>query len=60
MDAARPYSTGGGYVNAIEEDDGPERVVSAYGAETFARLREVKRRWDPENVFRLNGNIPPA
>jgi FAD/FMN-containing dehydrogenase len=60
VDAARPYSTGGVYVNAIEDDEGPERVVSAYGPETFARLREVKRRWDPENVFRLNANIPPA
>jgi FAD/FMN-containing dehydrogenase len=60
IDAARPYSTGGVYVNAIEDDEGPERVVSAYGAETFARLREVKRRWDPENIFRLNANIPPA
>jgi FAD/FMN-containing dehydrogenase len=60
IDSARPYSTGGVYVNAIEDDEGPERVVSAYGQETFARLREVKRRWDPENVFRLNANIPPA
>jgi FAD/FMN-containing dehydrogenase len=60
MEVARPYSTGGGYVNAIEGDEGPDRVRSAYGEETFARLREVKRRWDPDNVFRLNANIPPA
>jgi FAD/FMN-containing dehydrogenase len=60
VEATRPFSTGGVYVNAVEDDEGPERVVSAYGAETFARLREVKRRWDPENVFRLNANIPPA
>jgi FAD/FMN-containing dehydrogenase len=60
VEAARPHSTGGVYVNGIEDGGGPERVVSAYGAETFARLREVKRRWDPGNVFRLNANIPPA
>jgi FAD/FMN-containing dehydrogenase len=60
IEAARPYSTGGVYVNAVEDDEGPERVVSAYGEQTFARLREVKRRWDPGNAFRLNANIPPA
>jgi FAD/FMN-containing dehydrogenase len=60
IEAARPYSTGGVYVNAIEDDEGPARVRSAYGEETFARLREVKRRWDPANAFRLNANIPPA
>ncbi len=60
MEAARPYSTGGVYVNALEADEGPERIRSAYGEKTFARLREVKRSWDPDNVFRLNANIPPA
>jgi FAD/FMN-containing dehydrogenase len=60
VDAAHPYSTGGVYVNAIEGDEGPERVRAAYGEATFTRLREVKRRWDPDNAFRLNANIPPA
>jgi FAD/FMN-containing dehydrogenase len=59
FESARPYSTGGVYVNALEEE-GPERVRAAYGAETFERLRRVKRDWDPDNVFSLNQNIPPA
>jgi FAD/FMN-containing dehydrogenase len=60
MDAAAPFSTGAGYVNAIEGDEDAARVQDAYGEDTYARLRQVKRRWDPENVFRLNANIPPA
>src|SRR4051794_15050719 len=60
VDATRPYSTGGAYVNSLAEDAGSEPVRSAYGEATFARLREVKRRWDPGNAFRLNANIPPA
>ncbi len=59
LEAARPYSTGGVYVNALD-DEGPQRVRAAYGEATFARLQEAKRRWDPGNVFRLNQNIPPA
>jgi len=35
-------------------------VEQAFGAESFARLRAVKRRLDPENRFRFNANIPPA
>jgi FAD/FMN-containing dehydrogenase len=60
IDATEPFGAGGGYVNALESDEGDARVLAAYGRETFARLREVKRRWDPENLFRLNANIPPA
>jgi hypothetical protein len=46
------------YVNALN-DEGADRVAAAYGEVTFARMRRVKRRWDPDNVFRLNQNIPP-
>ena len=60
MEATAPFGTGAGYVNAIEGDEDGARVRDAYGEDTFARLRQVKRRWDPENVFRLNANIPPA
>jgi FAD/FMN-containing dehydrogenase len=60
IDAARPYGSGGAYVNSLAEDAGAEPVRSAYGEATFSRLREVKRRWDPGNAFRLNANIPPA
>jgi FAD/FMN-containing dehydrogenase len=40
-------------------DEGEERVRQAYGAEKYDRLRELKRRWDPDNFFRLNQNIAP-
>ena len=41
-------------------DDSPEMVAAAYPVATFARLRRVKRRYDPANVFQRNHNIPPA
>ncbi|HEY6055042.1 MAG TPA: BBE domain-containing protein, partial [Gaiellaceae bacterium] len=47
------------YVNFLG-DEGPERVRAAYPGETWERLREVKRRYDPANLFRLNHNVPPA
>ena len=37
-----------------------ERIREAYPQATMERLREVKRRYDPENLFRINHNIPPA
>ena len=41
-------------------DEGPERVKAAYPGPTWERLTEVKRRYDPDNVFHYNQNIPPA
>jgi FAD/FMN-containing dehydrogenase len=41
-------------------DEGPERVRAAYPGTTWQRLAEVKRRYDPDNVFRVNQNVPPA
>jgi FAD/FMN-containing dehydrogenase len=52
-------ATGGVYVNFLGEED-QHRVASAHGARNFERLRELKRRYDPENFFRGNANIPPA
>jgi FAD/FMN-containing dehydrogenase len=45
------------YVNFLG-DEGTERVRAAYPGATWDRLAEVKRRYDPENLFRLNQNIP--
>ena len=46
------------YLNYLT-DEAPEAVRAAYGP-GFARLRLVKRRYDPDNVFRSGRNIPPA
>lgn len=51
------YSTGSVYVNFMPEDE-TERVAGAYGG-NIARLRSVKARFDPQNLFRLNHNIQP-
>jgi len=56
-----PYSLrGGGYLNYAQSDEKPGRVEQAFGSESFVRLRAVKRRCDPNNLFRFNANIPPA
>jgi FAD/FMN-containing dehydrogenase len=49
----------GVYVNFLG-DEGPERVREAYPKPTWDRLAEIKRRYDPDNLFRLNQNIPPT
>ncbi len=53
-----PTTTGTAYLNFIM-DEGEERVAAAYGP-NFARLQEIKRRYDPDNVFHVNQNIRPA
>jgi FAD/FMN-containing dehydrogenase len=55
--ALEPYHTGV-YVNFLM-DEGEQRVRQAYGADKYDRLKALKRRWDPGNVFRLNQNILP-
>jgi FAD/FMN-containing dehydrogenase len=52
-----PYLTGGKYVNFMDQDENAA-VPAAYGG-TLKRLQAVKRRYDPDNVFRLNQNIAP-
>jgi len=49
----------GVYVNFLS-DEGPERVREAYPGPTWDRLVQVKRRYDPGNLFRRNQNIPPG
>jgi FAD/FMN-containing dehydrogenase len=57
--AALRQGDGGAYVGFLDEE-GEARIREAYPGATFERLVEVKRRYDPENLFRLNHNIPPA
>jgi hypothetical protein len=47
------------YVNFVG-DEGPERVRAAYPGATYERLAAIKRRYDPDNVFRRNQNVEPA
>jgi len=56
-DALHPHSAGGAYVNMMM-DEGDERIRAAYRG-NHARLVEVKRRYDPGNLFRVNQNIRP-
>jgi FAD/FMN-containing dehydrogenase len=56
--ASAPHATGSGYVNFLTEDEGA-RVEASYG-ENYARLQRAKRRFDPDNLFRMNLNVTPA
>jgi hypothetical protein len=53
-----PHSAGASYVNFMMEE-GADRVRAAYGP-NYERLALVKARYDPDNLFRINQNIPPA
>jgi FAD/FMN-containing dehydrogenase len=59
-EAARAYTTGQVYVNYIGVGEAPDRVRAAFGADKFAKLAGIKRKYDPTNLFRLNQNIPPG
>jgi FAD/FMN-containing dehydrogenase len=54
-----PHSTGRAYVNFLG-DEGRQRVRAAYGPAKYGRLVQLKRRYDPDNFFRLNQNIDPS
>jgi FAD/FMN-containing dehydrogenase len=58
FNASAPFASGGAYVNFLTADEG-DRVRSAYGA-NYDRLAQVKRKYDPDNLFRVNQNIEPA
>lgn len=57
-EALEPYASDGVYVNLLDQDDA-ERVTNAYG-DWYERLRDLKREWDPDNLFRTNQNVKPA
>ncbi|MEO3821676.1 FAD-binding oxidoreductase [Plantactinospora sp. B24E8] len=59
--AVEPWSTGQRFVNFFSAADATtEGVPAGYRPETYQRLVEVKKAYDPQNIFRLNHNIPPA
>ena len=57
--ALRPFSTGGNYINFQTEDEAATRTSESYRG-NMARLQEVKSRYDPGNLFRVNRNIAPG
>jgi FAD/FMN-containing dehydrogenase len=54
------HSTGRLYLNFPGHGEGADLVRDAFGAETYGRLQRVKRRYDPDNIFRMNQNIHPG
>ena len=60
-DAVQPRAMAGQYVNFLGQDRGGafQKALAVYGQAKLARLMELKRRYDPENLFRINHNIPP-
>jgi FAD/FMN-containing dehydrogenase len=56
--ALEPFFASGRYVNYLDGDERADAVRSAYGP-NYERLVEIKRRYDPQNLFRLNQNIVP-
>jgi FAD/FMN-containing dehydrogenase len=57
-EALHPHSAGGAYVNFLMHDEGSDRVKATYRG-NYDRLVEVKQRYDPGNLFRVNQNIAP-
>lgn len=58
FDALKPFTEAGGYVNFMAGDD-QDQADASYGKK-FRRLQEIKTRYDPGNLFRVNQNIPPG
>lgn len=60
-DALRPLSVDDGvYVNGMTDFDALSPVQAAYGPEKYARLLDIKMKYDPHNIFHSNANIAPA
>jgi hypothetical protein len=57
--AMHPFSAGGAYINFMMEDEGQERVKTAY-KDNYNKLVSVKNKYDPHNFFRVNQNIVPS
>jgi FAD/FMN-containing dehydrogenase len=59
-DAMEPYTTGGVYLNFPGLGEEKEALAQAGYGENYERLTQLKAKYDPENLFRMNINIPPA
>ena len=58
--AVQPFASGAVYLNFMDNNEGEARIRAAYGEAKFARLAQLKKKYDPGNLFRLNQNIPPS
>jgi FAD/FMN-containing dehydrogenase len=56
--AVEPFRAAGGYVNYLDHDETGDRVAAAYGS-NYQRLRQLKTKYDPDNVFHMNQNVRP-
>ena len=60
-EAIRPHASGATYINFMDLDSAtPARVKAAYSSIDWKRLVEIKDKYDPDNTFRFNRNIPPS
>jgi FAD/FMN-containing dehydrogenase len=57
--AVHPFNLAGAYVNFMMDDEASDRVQATYG-DNYGRLAQVKKQYDPRNLFRVNQNIAPA
>jgi FAD/FMN-containing dehydrogenase len=57
--AMKPWTSGRAYLNFIG-DEGLHRIEASFGEQKYARLQELKGKWDPNNLFSHNQNIKPA
>ena len=55
---SQPFASSGAYINFLTQDE-TDRIAFAYGA-TYDRLVEIKKKYDPTNLFRMNQNIKPV
>jgi FAD/FMN-containing dehydrogenase len=58
-EAIHPFDLGGAYPNFMMDDEGEARLKATYG-DNYQRLGKLKKKYDPDNLFRVNQNIRPA
>ena len=59
FEATRAHSTGGTYVNFLTEEEGADRIEAAYGRATLDKLAVIKRKYDPDDLFRHTKRVSP-
>ncbi|MBU0637224.1 MAG: FAD-binding oxidoreductase [Planctomycetes bacterium] len=57
FEATQAFSTGGTYINFLNEEEGQDRIQAAYGKPNLARLAVLKKQYDPDNLFRHTKNL---